>query len=97
MHPISNDITVSISINPGTREGLSSLEFSSDDIVKIIRSLEQNTAYGHAYCSRLNPGARGEHLAIQLSWIAPLLLVKRVCPVRLVERWGCSPGLSQWQ
>ena len=24
-----------------------------------------------AYCSRLNPGARGEHLAIQLSWMAP--------------------------
>ena len=42
-----------------------------------------------AYCSRLNPGARGEHLAIQLSWMAPWLLVKRVCPVHLVERWGC--------
>ena len=27
--------------------------------------------YHHAYCSRLNPGARGEHLAIQLSWMAP--------------------------
>ena len=44
---------------------------------------------GSACCSRLNPGAWGEHLAIQLSWMAPWLLVKRVCPVHLVERWGC--------
>ena len=50
-----------------------------------------------AYISRLNPGARGEHLAIQLSWMAPWLLVKRVCPVHLVERWGCSTGLWWWQ
>ena len=41
------------------------------------------------YCSRLNPGARGEDLAIQHSWMAPWLLVKCVCPVHLVERWGC--------
>ena len=27
--------------------------------------------YIHAYCSGLNPGAPGEHLAIQLSWMAP--------------------------
>ena len=53
---------------------------------------------GHnAYCLRLNPGARWEHLAIQLSWMAPWLLVKCVCPVHFVERWGCSPGLWLWQ
>ena len=51
MYPISNDRTVSASINLGTREGLSSLEFCSDDIVKIIRSLDQNTAYGHVEIS----------------------------------------------
>lgn len=51
MYPISNDRTVSASINLGTREGLSSLEFCSDDIVKIIRSLDQNTAYDNVEIS----------------------------------------------
>ena len=51
----------------------------------------------YAYYSRLNPGAQGEHLAIHLSWMVPSLLVKRVCPVHLVERLGCSPGLCWWQ
>ena len=37
------------------------------------------------------------NLAIQLSWMDPWLLVKCVCPVHLVERWGCSPGLWLWQ
>ena len=57
----------------------------------------QKNGLRHVYCLRLNPGARGEHLAIQLSWMDPWLLVKRVCPVHLVERWGCSPGLWLWQ
>ena len=51
--------------------------------------LKRTKVYSVACCSRLNPGARGEHLAIQLSWMAPWLLVKRVCSVHLVERWGC--------
>ena len=29
----------------------------------------------------------GEHLTIQLSWLAPWLLHKHVCPVHLVQRW----------
>ena len=45
--PISNDSTVPESINFVTRERLSSLEFCVDDIVKIIRSLDQNKAHGH--------------------------------------------------
>ena len=45
--PISNDSTVPVSINFETREKLSSLEFCVDDIVKIIRSLDQNKAHGH--------------------------------------------------
>ena len=40
---------------------------------------------------RLNPGARGEHLTNQLSWVAARLLITRVCPVYLVKercyRW----------
>ena len=42
----------------------------------------------HADCSRLNPGARGEHLTIQRSWLATRLLVKHVSPVHLLQRWG---------
>ena len=45
--PISNDSTVPLNINLETRERLSSLEFCVDDIVKIIRSLDQNKAHGH--------------------------------------------------
>ena len=45
--PISNESTVPVSINFVTRERLSSLEFCVDDIVKIIRSLDQNKAHGH--------------------------------------------------
>ena len=45
--PISNDSTVPVSINFETRERLPSLEFCIDDIVKIIRSLEQNKAHCH--------------------------------------------------
>ena len=45
--PISNDSTVPVNINLETRERLSSLEFCVDDIVKIIRSLDQNKAHGH--------------------------------------------------
>ena len=45
--PISNDSTVPVNINFETRERLSSLEFCVDDIVKIIRSLDQNKAHGH--------------------------------------------------
>ena len=45
--PISSDTTVPVSINFVTRERLSSLEFYIDDIVKIIRSLDQNEAHGH--------------------------------------------------
>ena len=33
----------------------------------------------------LNPGARGEHLTSQLSWITAWLLVTRVCPVYLAD------------
>ena len=32
-----------------------------------------------------NPGMWGEHPTSQLSWVAPWLLVTRVCPVYLVE------------
>ena len=45
--PISNDSTVPVNINFETRERLSSFEFCVDDIVKIIRSLDQNKAHGH--------------------------------------------------
>ena len=41
-------------------------------IHEILRGLELfGCAYeDNAYCSRLNPGGRGAHLTIQLSWIA---------------------------
>ena len=58
------------------------------NVIKLTKT-KQQFRRKWASCSRLNPGARGEHLAIQLSWMAPWLLVKRVCPVHLVERWGC--------
>ena len=45
--PISNDSTVPVNINFETRERLSSLGFCIDDIVKIIRSFDQNKAHGH--------------------------------------------------
>ena len=45
--PISNNSTVPVSINFVFRERLSSLEFCVDDIVEIIRSLDQNEAHGH--------------------------------------------------
>ena len=45
--PISNDSTVSVNITFETREGLSSLEFCVDYIVKIIRSLDQKKPHGH--------------------------------------------------
>ena len=45
--PISNDSTVPVNTNFETRERLSSLESCVDDIVKIIRSLDQNKAHGH--------------------------------------------------
>ena len=38
---------VPVSTNFETRERLSSLEFCTDDIVNIIRSLDQNKAHGH--------------------------------------------------
>ena len=44
---ISNDSTVSVSINFVTTERLSSLEFCVDDIAKIISSLDQNKGHGH--------------------------------------------------
>ena len=57
----------------------------------------------NADCSRLNLGARGEHLTSQLSWIAVWQFVKRVCPVHLVDRydlniramWGREKSLVQ--
>ena len=45
--PISNGSTIPVCINFETRERRSSLEFCADDIVKIIRSLDQNKAHGH--------------------------------------------------
>ena len=45
--PISNASTVPVNTNVETRERLSSLEFFVDDVVKIIRSLDQNKAHGH--------------------------------------------------
>ena len=36
-------------------------------------------------CSRLTPGARGEHLTSQLSRVAASTFIKRVCPVHLVD------------
>ena len=44
---ISNDSTVPVNTNFETWERLSSLGFCVDDIVKIIRSLDQNKAHGH--------------------------------------------------
>ena len=44
--PISNDRAVPVNINFETRERLSSLEVCVDDIVKIIRSLDQNKPDG---------------------------------------------------
>ena len=44
--PMSNDSTVPVSINFETRETLSTLQFYVDDIVKIIRSLDQNKTHG---------------------------------------------------
>ena len=46
-----------------------------------------------ADCSRLNPGAWGEHLTIQLSYLASWLLVKRVCPVNLSDRCSYCPRM----
>ena len=45
--PISNGSTVPVNINFETREWVSPLEFCVDDVVKIIRSLDQNKAHGH--------------------------------------------------
>ena len=45
--PIYNGSTVPVSKNIETRERLSTLEFSGDVIVNIIRSLDQNEAHGH--------------------------------------------------
>ena len=45
--PVSDDSTVPVIKNFETRERLSSLEFCVDDIVKIIRLLDQNKAHGH--------------------------------------------------
>ena len=45
--PLSNDSTVPGDINFETRERLLSLEFCVDDIVKIIRSFDQNKAHSH--------------------------------------------------
>ena len=50
--PISNNSTVLVNINFETRERLSSLEFCVDDIVKIIRSLDQSITYGHDEISK---------------------------------------------
>ena len=44
--PVSNGSTVPVSINFETRETLSTLQFYVDDIVKIIKSLDQNKAHG---------------------------------------------------
>ena len=41
--PISNDSRLPVNINFETRETLSFLEFCVDDIIKIIRSLDQNS------------------------------------------------------
>ena len=45
--PISDDSTAPVKINFETRERLLSLEFCVDDIVKIIRSFDQNKAHSH--------------------------------------------------
>ena len=45
--PISNDSRLPVNINFEIREKLSSLEFCVDDIIKIIRSLDENKAHGH--------------------------------------------------
>ena len=45
--PISNDSTGPVNINFETSKILSYLEFCVDDIVKIIRSLDQNKTHGH--------------------------------------------------
>ena len=45
--PIFNDSTIPVNINFETTERLSFLEFCVHDIVKIIRSLDQNKANGH--------------------------------------------------
>ena len=72
--PISNDSIVPVSINFETREKLSSLEFCVDDIVKIMRLLDQNKAYVH------------EEISIRMiklctsSISKPLHLIFRSCP-----------------
>ena len=43
---MSNDSTVPVSINFETGETLSTLQFYVDDIVKIIRSLDQKKTHG---------------------------------------------------
>ena len=43
---MSNDSTIPVSINFETGEALSTLQFYVDDIVKIIRSLDQNKNHG---------------------------------------------------
>ena len=45
--PVSTHSIVSVNINFETRERLSFLEVCVDDIIKTIRSLDQNKAHGH--------------------------------------------------
>ena len=40
----------------------------------------------YANCSQLSPGAWGEHLISQFSWVVLLPLVTRVCCVHLVDK-----------
>ena len=72
--PISNESTVPVNINFGIRERLSSLEFCVDDIVRIIRSLDQNKAHGHDETSM-------RMIKLCVSSISkPLHLIFRNCP-----------------
>ena len=50
---------------------LSRTNLKLHDISVTLKMFNLDLSKAPVYCSRLNPGARGEHLAIQLSWMAP--------------------------
>ena len=84
--PISNDSTVPENINFETRERLSSLEFCVDDIVKIIRSLDQNKAHGHETESFPKEWKKANIIPVYKKSDKQLIINYR--PVLLVPIWG---------
>ena len=51
----------------------------------LLHSYELGALY---YCFGQNPGARGEHLAIQLLWATARQLITNVGPIYLVDEFG---------